>query len=166
MGVWYDNLHNITSKSQHLEQDGVSFDGVLKAGYDLKYNYGAKPHQIETIADENYRAEKKDTIKPVKTENAYKYDDNGNLIFVSKNKGNRKKLSERKILWDEENRLEAISDNGFVSNYTYDAEGERVTKLSGNGEAVYVNGEFSGANTQTDKSFNAVSFGRYFGRCC
>ena len=39
--------------------------------------------------------------------------------------------------------------NGFVSNYWYDADGERTVKTSGENEAIYVNSEFSGGNTGT-----------------
>ena len=45
----------------------------------------------------------------------------------------------------------AISDNGFVSNYFYDAAGERTVKMSGDGEGVLVNGVLSGARTGTTK---------------
>jgi len=30
-------------------------------------------------------------------------------------------------------------ENGFVSNYWYDADGERMVKTSGENEAIYVN---------------------------
>ena len=40
-------------------------------------------------------------------------------------------------------------ENGFVSNYWYDANGERTVKTSGENEAIYVNSEFSGGNTST-----------------
>ncbi|MDR2475935.1 MAG: hypothetical protein LBD45_08775, partial [Bacteroidales bacterium] len=53
----YDNMHNIVSKKQHLQQSNIVFDGTLKAGYELTYNYGAKPFQISTLQDENYRTE-------------------------------------------------------------------------------------------------------------
>ena len=59
--------------------------------------------------------------------------------------------SSRQLLWDEENRLLAISDNGFVSNYWYDAAGERTVKQSGGSEGVFVNGVLSGARTETSK---------------
>ncbi|MFB5622930.1 MAG: RHS repeat domain-containing protein, partial [Nitrosarchaeum sp.] len=57
----------------------------------------------------------------------------------------------RRMLWDEENRLLAISDNGYVSNYYYDASGERTVKLSGDNLGVFINGKLSGANTGTTK---------------
>ncbi|KXA38839.1 hypothetical protein HMPREF3226_01437, partial [Prevotella corporis] len=43
----------------------------------------------------------------------------------------------------------AADENGFVSNYWYDADGERTVKTSGENEAIYVNSEFSGGNTST-----------------
>lgn len=58
---------------------------------------------------------------------------------------------ERKLIWDEENRLLAVDDNGFVSNYWYDADGERTVKTSGESDQVYVNGVFSGGSTNTAK---------------
>jgi hypothetical protein len=50
-------MHNIVSKKQHLQQSNIVFDGTLKAGYELSYNYGGKPFQISTLEDENYRTE-------------------------------------------------------------------------------------------------------------
>ena len=60
-------------------------------------------------------------------------------------------VGERKLIWDEENRLLAVDDNGFVSNYWYDADGERTVKTSGESDQVYVNGVFSGGSTNTTK---------------
>ncbi|WP_280647428.1 MULTISPECIES: RHS repeat-associated core domain-containing protein [unclassified Dysgonomonas] len=151
----YDNLHNITSKKQHVEQKGIQFDGVLKAGYELAYNYNSeKPHQIANILDDNYRTEGTDDKELTKKEHKYEYDANGNLVYINTERPKKDgtqtpKSTERKLLWDEENRLEAIDDNGFVSNYWYDAAGERTVKTSGEGEEIYVNSLFSGGNTQT-----------------
>ncbi len=81
---------------------------------------------------------------------------NGNLIYVNTgrlmNDGhNETGMGERKLIWDEENRLLAVDDNGFVSNYWYDADGERTVKTSGESDQVYVNGVFSGGSTNTAK---------------
>ncbi|GAB6950300.1 hypothetical protein JCM15640A_18850 [Hoylesella timonensis 4401737 = DSM 22865 = JCM 15640] len=43
----------------------------------------------------------------------------------------------------------AADENGFVSNYWYDADGERTVKTCGENEAIFVNSEFSGGNTGT-----------------
>ena len=99
----------------------------------------------------------------------YEYDLYGNLVYIntSRVKINGKeddKASEQKYRWDEENRLLAADENysikreqsqtclsyaerennrpkvnGFVSNYWYDADGERTVKTSGENEAIYVN---------------------------
>ena len=79
-----------------------------------------------------------------------------NLVYV--NTGHTKKdgttdekAHERKLKWDEENRLLASDDDGFVTNYWYDADGERTVKTSGESEQVYVNSEFAGGRTNTAK---------------
>ena len=66
---------------------------------------------------------------------AYEYDANGNLIYVNISRTKKdgmadEKTTERKLKWDEENRLLASDDNGFVTNYWYDADGERTVKTS------------------------------------
>ncbi len=64
--------------------------------------------------------------------------------------GRENLVNTRNLLWDEENRLLGVSDNGVVSNYWYDASGERVIKQTGDGEGVLVNGRMSGARTGTN----------------
>jgi RHS repeat-associated protein len=53
----------------------------------------------------------------------------------------------RQIIWDEENRVKTLSDNGQQFNYTYDAEGTRVLKSIGNGQTVSVNGKLAAKTT-------------------
>ena len=69
---------------------------------------------------------------------------NGKLVYVNTNRmvidGRRdNSVGERKLIWEEENRLLAVDDNSFVSNYWYDADGERTVKTSGESDQVYVN---------------------------
>ena len=66
----------------------------------------------------------------------YSYDANGNPTLVEDDSLN----TERRMAWDEENRLMALSDNGKTSRYTYNAAGERIVKSHGYLEGVYVNG--------------------------
>jgi len=60
---------------------------------------------------------------------------------------------EKKYRWDEENRLLASDENGFVASYWYDADGERTVKSSGEGEQVYVNCRASREQSQACLSF-------------
>ena len=158
LAMGYDNMHRITSKKQHLSQSGVQFDGTLNAGYDLTYTYqkgDGHKFQLGNVRDQNYRTEETPTDSAtINNGHKYEYDANGNLVYINtsrmKNDGKEdEKATEQKYKWDEENRLLAVDENGFVSNYWYDADGERTVKTSGENEAIYVNSELSGGNTGT-----------------
>ena len=66
----------------------------------------------------------------------YTHDANGNLTLVENDSLN----TERRMYWDEDNRLMVLSDNGKTSRYTYNAGGERIIKSHGDLEGVYING--------------------------
>ena len=159
LAMGYDNMHRIKSKRQHLTQDNVQFNGTLNVGYDLAYTYGSeagKKFQLESVKDVNYRTEETSEGNNVENGHVYTYDKNGNLVYVNTSRmmtdGHRdNSVGERKLIWDEENRLLSVDDNGFVSNYWYDADGERTVKTSGESDQVYVNGVFSGGSTNTAK---------------
>ncbi len=158
LSMGYDNMHRITSKKQHLSQTGVQFDGTLNAGYELTYTYqkaDGKKFQLDNVRDINYRTEETPTDSTnINNGHKYEYDLNGNLVYINTSRVKKdgkedEKVTEQKYRWDEENRLLAADENGFVSNYWYDADGERTVKTSGENEAIYVNSEFSGGNTST-----------------
>ena len=158
LAMGYDNMHRITSKSQHLTQGNLQFDGTLNVGYDLTYTYGqedGKKFQLDNVSDVNYRTEATpDESQKTRNSHAYEYDANGNLVYVNTGRTKKdgttdEKTHERKLKWDEENRLLASDDDGFVTNYWYDADGERTVKTSGESEQVYVNSEFAGGRTNT-----------------
>ena len=48
--------------------------------------------------------------------------------------------TERRMYWDEDNRLMVLSYNGKTCRYTYNAAGERIVKSHGDLEGVYING--------------------------
>lgn len=160
LAMGYDNMHRITSKRQILTQNNVQFNGTLNAGYDLSYTYGTetgKKFQLANVKDVNYRTEETPSeSENVNNNHAYGYDANGNLVYVNTSRTKKdgmadEKTAERKLKWDEENRLLASDDNGFVTNYWYDADGERTVKTSGESDQVYVNSEFAGGRTNTAK---------------
>ena len=139
LAMGYDNMHRITSKRQILTQNNVQFNGTLNAGYDLSYTYGTdtgKKFQLANVKDVNYRTEETPSeSENVNNNHAYEYDANGNLVYVNTSRTKKdgmadEKTAERKLKWDEENRLLASDDNGFVTNYWYDADGERTVKTS------------------------------------
>ena len=141
LAMSYDNMHRIKSKSQHLTQQGVQFDGTLNAGYDLTYTYqdslGHK-FQLSKIEDLNYRTEGTPNEK-IDNGHRYLYDANGNLVYINTSRVKKdgkedEQATEKKYRWDEENHLLASDENGFVASYWYDADGERTVKSSGEGE--------------------------------
>ncbi|MFK8056171.1 MAG: SpvB/TcaC N-terminal domain-containing protein [Saprospiraceae bacterium] len=82
----------------------------------------------------------------------YTYDANGNVDLIN-SQGNTPTTGVfdfRQNLWDEENRLLATSDNGYVSMHTYDAYGERAVKSHGATAGVFVNGAAAGFINHTD----------------
>ena len=111
--------------------------------------------QLDNVRDINYRTEETPTESTnINNGHKYTYDANGNLVYINTSRVKKdgkedEKATEQKFRWDEENRLLAADENGFVSNYWYDADGERTVKTSGENEAIYVNSEFSGGNTGT-----------------
>ena len=79
----------------------------------------------------------------------FTYDRNGNQTGWD----NTQNSNNRFITWDEENRIETVSDNGHTSYYVYapqghflassrHASGERTLKRSSQGETFYVNAYF------------------------
>jgi RHS repeat-associated protein len=160
----YDNLHNITGKKLDIGQVNLQFTGELETGYDLTYAYNStNDQQLTQVADTGYRWLGNPT--PLTGQlHRYSYDASGNLTQVLTTRTEpiprslpqaptatrEVMLTNRRLLWDEENRLTAVSDNGYVSTYLYDASGERTVKLTGDGEGMTVNGRLSGGRTSTD----------------
>ena len=79
----------------------------------------------------------------------YTYDANGNPILVENDSLN----TERRMYWDEDNRLMVLSDNGKTSRYTYNAAGERIVKSHGDLEGVYINGAPQGITFHETDNF-------------
>lgn len=117
----YDDLHNITRKQQTHLRDGLAQPAN---SYDQHYTFDPdRPHIPVRIRNKVYRA-----------------DNNGNLTGWTEDLSNKNRFT----YWDEENRIKAIWENGYLSQYTYDAGGERVIKSHGGLQVVYTNGEPKG----------------------
>ena len=129
LAMTYDSIHNITGKDQLHERVQPSGTRVTqkKTSYDWAYTYGSpQPHAPSLIGDR-----------------AYSYDLNGNQLgWDHVSNGTR-----RTIVWDEENRIQEVSDNGHTKTYKYDDAGERVIKRGPQGETAYVNQFFYPSET-------------------
>lgn len=140
----YDNLYRLIGASGQYEgaKDTASYN--LEMAYDNLYNIvgkklsfrdtsrsyqqaylygGATPHQATQIGAKKCS-----------------YDLNGNLTT----------FGSTEYFWDEENRLMGVLDQGRLSEYTYDAGGERVIKSSGGMQGTWLNGAPAGTINHRD----------------
>ena len=159
----YDNLGNVlTKQTANLKKEGKTINYEYDYGRLTAINYPDHPennvkYQLDNVRDINYRTEgTAGENDKVNNGHRYTYDANGNLVYINTSRVKKdgkedEKATEQKFKWDEENRLLAADENGFVSNYWYDADGERTVKTSGEGEQIYVNSEFAGGHTNTAK---------------
>ena len=133
----YDNMHRITSKKQQSLADRCAVrrhaQRRLRTRLYLRQDAGRK-FQLDNVRDINYRTEETPTESTnINNGHKYTYDANGNLVYINTSRVKKdgkedEKATEQKYRWDEENRLLAADENGFVSNYWYDADGERTVK--------------------------------------
>ncbi|HEY0603173.1 MAG TPA: SpvB/TcaC N-terminal domain-containing protein, partial [Herpetosiphonaceae bacterium] len=130
LALSYDTIHNITSKQQHNEIVQPSGNPIeqKKTSYDWTYSYdGAQPHAPTHIGDRTFR-----------------YDANGNQAGWDHDQNGTR----RNIVWDEENRIQSIFDNGHEKTYAYNDSGERVIKRGPQGETAYINQYFTMRNRE------------------
>jgi RHS repeat-associated protein len=129
----YNTVASILSKTQLHERKGnddTTWSRQNQTSYDYAYNYSTagQPHAPIHIGTDGYT-----------------YDANGNQAGWQDDVS----AQNREITWDEENRIQALSDNGQQFNYTYDGDGERVLKNIGNGQTVSINGKTAAQTSGT-----------------
>jgi RHS repeat-associated protein len=126
----YDSLHDLTSKAQAntVEQPSGTFVTQHPTTYTFDYAYNAtQPNAPSHIGQQTFT-----------------YDADGNQTgFTDDANGQR-----RTIVWDENNHVQSLAENGHTMTYKYDDSGERVIKRGPQGETAYVNQWFSIRNGQ------------------
>jgi len=137
--VSYDNLNRLVYASGKAKQ----------ASYSMQMTFGRmsepltkvqKVDSTKTAQSYDFTYKYEDSNHPTAPTQIghehYTYDANGNPTLVENDSLN----TERKMYWDEDNRLMVLSDNGKTCRYTYNAAGERIIKSHGDLEGVYING--------------------------
>jgi len=93
----------------------------------------------------------------IREAHSYEYDNNGNIVYVNTSRvkpdmtaqpDTVQRTREERFRWDEENRLTALSQNGYVSHYWYDADGERdkrMPSLCHNSENIFMSCVYTNA---------------------
>jgi RHS repeat-associated protein len=113
----YDFLDRLTGVSGAYTSS-FSYDeiGNIVSKNGVSYTYGTKPHAVTQVGS-----------------TSYSYDANGNMIT----------RGSQGIDWDAENRPISVSDNGIVTTFVYDGDGNRVKKVVDDGQTavttIYVN---------------------------
>ncbi len=129
LSLSYDTVNNLLEKNQLNEI--IEPSGHIKvepASYDSTYKYnGAQEHAPTHIGGDTYT-----------------YDANGNQTGFTVDANGQQQT----IAWDEENRIQILSNNGMETDYVYDDAGDRVIKRGALGETVYVNQYFTIRNGQ------------------
>ena len=126
----------LTARSNSVQPDPTRQEQPWRGARPKKkrgYNNPAHPHAPSEIMEMG---------KP--KARTYQYDGNGNPVYYEESK------SFRSMVWDEENRLRGINDNGKLHLYTYDHTGERAVKSSGESSTVVTNGLTSAVITHMD----------------
>ncbi|HBY96539.1 MAG TPA: sugar-binding protein [Chloroflexi bacterium] len=130
LSLAYDSIHNLVSKQQtdQIMQPPGRPITQKPTTYTSAYSYGGpQPHAPTHFGDRTFT-----------------YDHNGNQTgWTNDLNGTR-----RTIVWDEENRIQSIFDNGQQLIYKYNDAGERVVKRGPLGEIAFVNPYFTIRNRE------------------
>ncbi len=124
----HDSAHNVVRKQQIHERITPSGTVIPQQGTSYYWNYayeGMHPHAPSRIGERNFF-----------------YDANGNQTGWLTDGNNTR----RNIVWDEENRIQSITDGGETTTFKYNDRGERVVKRGSKGETSYVNQYFTVKN--------------------
>jgi len=132
LSMTYSSTHDILSKTMARERNGTVISGATYA-HDYGYETGTpfRPNRVGI----------KDLV----------YDADGNLEAVTSDQT----LLRRRMTWDEEKRMNSLTENGYVSSHTYDADHQRVVKREGIVQSLAFNGGGGGFISGTETRFTA-----------
>ncbi|MBI4302735.1 MAG: hypothetical protein HY665_00135 [Chloroflexi bacterium] len=131
----YDFLDRLTSVSgAYSDSWSYSEIGNMVSHNGTSYTYptnGVRPHAVSAVDARSYQ-----------------YDNNGNMYTRGTASGNQT------ITWDAENRPVSITGAGANATFIYDGDGNRVKKIEGGDEVVYVNRYYEkNLTTSTNTSY-------------
>ena len=108
--------------AQILQDNG----GITSQNYSRNYQYNnnLQPNTLTKVTGSDYQL--------------LQWDATGNLRFHN----NEREGFHRYFCWDEQNRLQGVSDENWLSYYQYDAAGERTYKLTGKYSTQNINGSY------------------------
>jgi len=130
LSLSYDSVSNLLEKNQvnQIIQPSGHPNTLKGTTYDNIYAYaGAQEHAPTHIGGQTYT-----------------YDANGNQTGNTTDASGQRQT----IVWNDQNEIASLSNNGQETDYVYDDSGNRVIKRGAEGETVYVNQYFTIRNGQ------------------
>jgi|GEM_PF-1577544 len=148
----YDNLYRMSNAEGH-------WDGVSNLNYNLSMGYSKngrvcnKVLTAGTLLNGNFStvsygrnyhyntsSQKNTIIRIDGSENHdFQWDATGNMTFYLNENAHIRRI----LCWDEENRMQGVVDDNYLSYYQYDANGERTYKLTGSVGRQNISGRWS-----------------------
>ncbi len=148
----YDNINRLTTSGGNWSNGNTTLNYSLRMQYENDGRIGFKDLSVNTFLNgilENVNYQNSYSYNEHKVENVFddynqssicfEWDPNGNLIYE---RFEFPYENERKLCWDEENRLMAVGDNNYTSLYVYNNGGERTYKLTGTNSRMNINGNW------------------------
>jgi len=131
----YNIVHGIETKEQVHTVTTPTYNGPTDNNYTAVYDYNAGKSSVKSITYSGLPG-------GASALSTFTYDPNGNMTGYATNYG---AFSNRKMIWDQQNRLMAVIDskNGTttkVNHYVYDHAGERTFKSVGAVTQVNIGG--------------------------
>lgn len=148
----YDNLYRLSNAEGHWH--GISnLSYNLSMGYSKNGRVGKKVLTAGTLLNGNFStvsygrnyhyntsSQKNTIIRIDGSENHdFQWDATGNMTFHLDENTHLRRI----LCWDEENRLQGVADDNYLSYYQYDANGERTYKLTGSVGRQNISGRWS-----------------------
>jgi len=137
-GNWYGNKDLYYETSSDYEKNGRISRKVLSVDSWLNGNQATESYDNEYHYTNTGQPNTLSYINTVH-EQSFEWDLNGNMVFHH----NGQAGYDRKMCWDEQNRLLGVKDEGQrLSYYLYDANGDRIYKFTGEFSAQNQSGQW------------------------
>jgi len=126
----YNSFGDVATLKEGTTTYSFGYDnlGRLLNAYSKNYTYWPA-NRINTFEGRSFGYTSSQPYHGVKSDNSghsYLYDANGNLTQIMTGT-----LSVANFVWNPENRLSSATKNGVTETYAYDADGNRIKKVSG-----------------------------------
>lgn len=133
IGGTYSHSYQYDEQNRLVKANGTAKD----KSYELlmRYDVMGNPLQKDSVTYEYNTTNHPNAVSSAGSK-IFRYDANGNPISEEDTTANTLRVMQ----WDEENRLQSLGDDGYVSRYTYNHAGERVVKSHGPTTVAFVNG--------------------------